>query len=183
MRKSQVVDLLARRLGCRATRLTSLVQRLAEADLLPTASGPPYPDLTPIEIARVLLVGICDEGLGAAPATIMKHGGLPGPGATLEEVLGHTLVRPDSLAPASSSLEVHTSDNPYAVLTVVTADGARSLVFGDMPACETVDRIVSVSGATLYAIAAEIAGRSPADVDALLQGAEQVQRSPEAVEP
>jgi len=181
MRKSECVNLLARRLGCRATRLTNLVQRLAEADLLPTASGPPYPELTPVEIARVLIVAVADEGLGAAPATITKFGGLPGPGSNLEEALGHTLMRPDSLAPASSSLEVHTGDEPYAVLTTVTADGARSLVFGDMPAEEGVERLVNISGSALYAIAAEIAGRSAADVDALLQGAEQVKRSPEAV--
>jgi hypothetical protein len=180
MRKSQVVDLLARRLGVRATRLTSLVQRLAEADLLPTASGPPYPDLTPIEIARALLVGICDEGLGAASATIAKYGGLVGSGATLEQTLGHTLSRLESLAPASNSLEIHAADEPYAVLTVSTADGLRTLVFGDMPAVETVDRIVNVSGAALFAIAAEIAGRSQADVDALLAGAVQVQKRSEA---
>jgi hypothetical protein len=181
MRKSECVNLLARRLGLRATRLTNLVQRLAEADLLPTASGPPYPDLSPIEISRMLLVGICDEGLGAAPSTIEKYGGLRGPGATLEETLGHTLMRPDSLVPASSSLEVHTGDEPYAVLTVITADGARSLVFGGMPDVETVDRIVNVSGAVLFAIAAEIAGKSPADVDQMLAGAEQVQKRSEAV--
>ena len=45
-----------------------------------------------------------------------------------------------------------------------------------------VERTVKISGIALAGIAMEIAGRSPADVDALLQGAEQVQRSPEAVD-
>jgi hypothetical protein len=181
MRKSECVNLLARRLGVRATRLTNLVQRLAEADLLPTASGPPYPDLSSVEIARVLIVAVADEGLGAASATVAKYGGLLGPGATLEQTLGHALSRPDSLAPASSGLEIHTGDKPYAVFTSVSADGARTLVFGEMPAEEGVERLVNISGTALFAIASEIAGRSPADVDALLQGAEQMQQPREAV--
>jgi hypothetical protein len=121
----------------------------------------------------MLIVGICDEGLGAAPATLTKYGGLIGPGSSLEETLGHVLARPEMLAPARSSLEFHTSDEPYAVLTTVTADGPRSLVFGEMPVEEVVDRLANVSGAALFAIAHEIAGMSAADVDALLQGAGQ----------
>jgi len=175
MRKSQIVDLLSRRLGVRATRLTNLVQRLAEAGLLPIAKGPPYPSLSPVEIARMLVVAVTDEGLGAS-ATVAKYGGLPGPGASLEEVLGHALSRPESLAPFSSGLEIHTDDTkPYAVLTTVTADGARTLVFGDMPDVESVDRTVLISGAVLFAVAKEIAGMSAADVDKLLAGAGEMQ--------
>jgi hypothetical protein len=182
MKKSRFSDVLVRRLGLRRGRLNSLVQRAAELGHLPMAIGTSYPQLEPIELARMLLVGICDEGLGSVSAVIQKYGGLAGPGATLEEVLGHSLTRPASFVPSISGLEIHADDNnPYAVLTIVTADGARTLVFGEMPAVEGIERMVSVPGATLYAIAAEIAGRSPADVDALLQGAEQVQRTPEAV--
>jgi hypothetical protein len=168
MRKSQIVDLLSRRLGVRATRLTNLVQRLAEAGLLQITKGPPYASPTPAEIARMVLIAICDDGLGSAPATAAKFGGLLGPGSNLEQALGHALMRPESLAPSCSSLEIHTSDEPYAILTTVTADGARSLVFGEMPDVESVDRTVLISGAALFAIASEIAGVSGADVDALL---------------
>jgi hypothetical protein len=182
MRKSRIVDLLSRRLGVRETRLTNLVQRLAEAGLLPTAKGPPYPDLSPVEIARMLIVAVADEGLGAASATVAKYGGLLGPGASLEEVLAHALSRPESLAPFSSSLEIHTDDTkPYAVLTTVTADGARSLVFGEMPDVETVDRTVLISGAALFAIPSEIAGMSSADVDKLLAGAGEMKPAAAAV--
>jgi hypothetical protein len=103
---------------------------------------------------------------------IQKYGGLIGPGASLEQTLGHSLSRPESLPPSSSALEIHTGDEPYAVLTTVTADGARTLVFGEMPVVETIDRTVNIGGAALFAIASEVAGKSPADADALLEGAD-----------
>ncbi|MET4804604.1 hypothetical protein [Bradyrhizobium sp. LB11.1] len=177
MRKSRVCDLLARRLGLRENRITSLAQRLAEAGLLPTASGPPYPDLSPVEVARMLIVGVTDEGLGAAPKTTTKYGGLIGPSATLEEVLAHALSRPESIAPCRSSLEIHQSDEPYAVLTTAQPDGPRTLVFGKLADTETVDRLVTVPGSALFAIASEINGVSAADVDALLEGVGQQQSS------
>ena len=181
MRKAQLADVLSRRLGIRLGRISSLTQCASEADLLPTASGPPYPDLSSVEVARMLLIAMCDEGLGCVPRTLEKYGGLPGPGATLEETLGHTLARPDSLAPASSAMEIHTGDQPYVLLTIITADGARTLVFGEIPAVEGIERMVSVPGSALFAIAAEIAGRSPADVDQMLAGTGEMQQPREAV--
>jgi len=171
MRKSQVVDLLARRLGVRATRLTSLTQRLADAGLVHVSSGPPYADVTPTEVARILLVAVADEGLAAAPATVERYGQLRGRSSTLEAALAHALARPEALPPARSGLELHVGDQPYAVLTTVSADGALSNVFGDLPAVETVDRIVTVSGGALFAIAQEIGGMSAAEVAALLGSA------------
>jgi hypothetical protein len=168
MRKAQMADVLSRRLGIRVGRISSLTQCASEADLLPTASGVPYPELTPVEIARMLLIATCDEGLGCVPRTIEKYGGLLGPGSTFEQALGHALMRPESLAPSCSSLEVHTGDAPYAVFTVATADGTRTLVFGTMPAVESVERTVLISGAALFAIASELAGMSAVDVDKLL---------------
>jgi hypothetical protein len=172
MRKSQVVDLFARRLGLRATRLTSLAQRLSDADLLPVSSGPPYVDLKPIEVARLMLAGLCDEGLGGAARTVQRYGRLQGRTSSLVESLAHTVQRPESLPPACSGLEIHQSDDqPYALMTVVTGDGATTNVYGNMPDVETVDRLVIVPGAALFAIASEINGMSSADVDALLEGA------------
>jgi hypothetical protein len=160
MRKSQAVDMLARHLGLRATRLTSLVQRLSEAALLPTASGPPYPDLTPVEIARMLIVAVCDEGLGAAPATIQRYGPLRSASVDLETALGHALMRPEAVLPAHSSLVIHVSDAPSAVLTTMTPDGSREQIFADPWRQDGVERAVKVSGAALAGIAAEIAGTS-----------------------
>jgi hypothetical protein len=160
MRKSQAVDMLARHLGLRATRLTSLAQRLSEAALLPTASGPPYPDLTPVEIARMLLVAVCDEGLGAAPATIQRYGTLRSASVDLETALAHALMRPESVLPAHSGLVIHTGDAPSAVLTTMTPDGSREQIFADPWRQDGVERTVKVSGAALAGIAAEIAGAS-----------------------
>jgi hypothetical protein len=128
----------------------------------------------------MLIVGICDEGLGASPKTIAKYGDLLGLGATLAEVLAHALSRPESLAPARSGLEIHTGDAPYAALTTVSEGGARTLVFGDMPTEEGVERMINVSGAALFAIAHEIAGMSAVDVDTVLEGAAHVQKPSEA---
>lgn len=78
------------------------------------------------------------------------------------------------LAPSRSGLEIHQSDDqPYALLSVINGDGAATNVYGTIPDSETVDRLVNVSGAALFAIAHEIAGMSAADVDALLEGAGQ----------
>lgn len=129
MRKAQVVALTARRCGLRETRLTSLVQRLSDAELLPVSKGPPYVDLSPVEIARILIVGLVDEGLAAAPKTAAKYGGLLGPGSTFEESLGHSLARPETFVPSRSGLEIHSGSDAHAVLTLCSADGPRSLVF------------------------------------------------------
>lgn len=174
MRKSQAVAMLARHLNTRATRLTSLAQRLAEADLLPTASGPPYPCLSPVEIARLLIIGICDEGLGGAPRTVEKYGSLLGSKVvTLESALAHALQRPESVPAAHSGLKIVTGDCPSARLVTVSADGSREQMFGE-PSFGSVERIVTVSGSVLHAIASELSGgKSQEDVDALL-GAAQV---------
>jgi hypothetical protein len=116
----------------------------------------------------MLLVAIADSGLAAAPDTIRRFGGLVGRSSTLEAALAHALARPELLPPARSGLEMHVGDRAYAILTVVSADDARSNVFGDLPDAENIDRLVTVSGSAMFAIAQEIAGRTPAEVDALL---------------
>ncbi|PDT75744.1 hypothetical protein CO675_20200 [Bradyrhizobium sp. C9] len=155
MRKSECVNLLARHLGVRATRLTSLTQRLAEAELLPTACGPPYPDLEPVEIVRMLLVGICDEGIGAAPKTVERYCGLHCGTIDLETALAHALSRPESVLAAHASLRISTGDHPQAILITVSPDGLREQVFGE-PSFGSVERIVTVSGSALAAVSDEI---------------------------
>jgi hypothetical protein len=172
MRKSQVVDLLARRLGLRATRLTSLAQRLSDAGMLPISAGTPYPDLLPVEVARVMLAGLCDSGLGAAARTVQRYGSLQGRTSSLVEALAHAIQRPETLPPACNGLEIHQSDDgPYVLMTVVTGDGATTNVYGNLPGVETVDRLVVVPGAALWAIAMELANTSAEEVDRLLEGA------------
>lgn len=185
MRKSQLADTLARRLGLRLGRINSLTQCAAETDLLPTACGPPYPELSPIEIARMVLIATCDEGLGCVRRTINKYGGLTCTeiNSTFEATLGHALTRPERLPASHSELTIHTGDAPSAVLTVATPDGLREYLFAgsNTMQSEGIERTVRVSGVALAGIAMEIAGRSPADVDALLQGANEMQQPREAV--
>ena len=172
MRKSQYVDVLSRRLNVRRGRLVSLVQRASEAGLLQTnASRRPDFDVEPIEAARMLILAIVDEGLAAVGHTVEKYGQLRGRSSTLEEALSHALQRPEILVPCKSGLELHSGDQPYAVLTTFSADGARTMVFGDMPETENVDRLVTVSGSALFAVSHEIAGLSEANVTALIRGA------------
>ncbi|WP_426611279.1 hypothetical protein [Bradyrhizobium sp. McL0616] len=133
--------------------------------------GAAYAEVSTIEAARMLLAGVIDEGLAAAPSTVIRFGGLLGPASTtLEGALAHALARPDSLPPICSGLEIHTDSEVYALLTTLTADGAKTAVFGDLPSEETVDRTIVISGAALFAIASELAGRSAGDLDDLLKG-------------
>jgi hypothetical protein len=169
MRKAIAVQMVARRLGLRATRLTSLTQRLAEYGQVHISSGPPYADISPIEVARIMLAGLVDNGLAAAPETVRRFGSIGGRYSTLEAALAHAIARPQLLAPSRAGLELHTGDEPYAVFTISAPDGATTNVFGDMPDAENVDRLVTVSGAALRGIAEEIGGMSAAEVDALLE--------------
>lgn len=181
VKKSKFSDVLVLRLGLRRGRLNSLVQRAAELGQLPMAVGTHYPQLEPVELARMLLLGICDRGLASAGSVIVKYGGLPGRGATLEQSLGHALTRA-LFAPSCGGLEIHTNDDePYAVLSTITADGPRIMIFGEMPEVESVDRLVNISGVVLFAIASEVAGRSAVDVDAMLAGTAEMQPRSEVV--
>jgi hypothetical protein len=169
MRKAIAVQMVARRLGLRPTRLTGLTQRLADSGQVHISSGPPYADISPIEVARIMLAGLVDNGLAAAPETVRRFGGLGGRSSTLEAALAHAIARPQLLAPSRAGLELHTGDEPYAVFTISAPDGAITNVFGDMPGDESVDRIVTVSGAALRGISEEGFGCMSADeADALL---------------
>jgi hypothetical protein len=169
MRKAIAVQMVARRLGLRATRLTSLTQRLADSGMIHVSSGPPYADISPVEVARIMLAGLVDNGLAAAPETVRRFGSLAGRSSTLEAAIAHAIARPQLLAPSRSGLELHTGDEPYAVFTVSAPDGALSNVFGDLPGDENVDRIVTVSGAALRGVAEEgFGGMSADETDALL---------------
>jgi hypothetical protein len=172
LRKAELAEVISRRLGVRKGRLISLVQRLSEAGQLRTNSSRRLDfDLTPIEAARMLIIALVDTGLAAAPETTELYGRLSGRGSNFEEALGHALARPTMIAPTRSGLEIHTdSDSPYVAMTIVTPDGVTTQVYGDMPDAENVDRLVTVSGGALFAIAQEFAGLSQADVDRLLEG-------------
>ena len=170
MNKRAFCDVLSRRLGVRRGRLTSLVQRLSDSGQIRTNhSRRPDFDLIPVEMARMLLVGLVDNGLAQAASTVERYGQLRGRSSTLEQSIGWALARPESIVPMRSGIEIHTGDQPYAVFTVVGADGATTNVFGDIAEPENVDRLVTVSGAALRGIAMEVSGCTPGEVDALIR--------------
>jgi hypothetical protein len=166
MRKRQAASMTSRHLGVKLTRLINIMQRLAEAGLLPVSHGPPFPQVSPVEVARILLASVVDRGIAAAPATVARYGGFLGRGSNLEDAIGHSLRRPETLVPAKSSLIIHSR---FALLTTAQPDGRRTDVFGEIDDDEPVGRIVTVSGVALRGIAEEFAGQSPRDVSALLQ--------------
>jgi hypothetical protein len=165
MRKRQAAIMISRHLGVKLTRLINITQRLAEAGLLPISHGPPFPQLLPTEVARMLIAAVVDEGIAAAPATVARYGGLLGRDSNLQESLAHALARPQTLVPSKSSLIIHSG---YALLTTARPDGRHTAVFGEIDDEEPVGRIVQVSGAALRGIAEEFGGMSSAEVCALL---------------
>lgn len=175
MRKAQFVNLLARRLSCRAGRLTSLVQRATESGHLRTNAGRrPDFDLETDELGRMVLLAAIDEGLAQAATVIQRYGALycAATNSTLESTLGFTLTRPERLPPAHSSLTIFSGDAPSATLTVHTPDGLREYLFfgGDGVPPSGIERTVTISGTALFGIAKEFGGASAAEVDALLDG-------------
>jgi hypothetical protein len=130
-------------------------------------------------------MAVCDEGLGCVPRTVEKYGQLrcAAINSNLETTLGHTLTRPERVPPSHSSLTIFTGDAPSAILAVATPDGIREYYFAGptnvLPG--GVERTVKIGGAMLFAVAKEINGTSPADVDALLEGATEMKPAAEAV--
>jgi hypothetical protein len=72
MRKSEACGAVARRLNLSLSRVEALVQRVSEAGLLPVARGSDRPDLGSLELARLLLAAIVDNGLGNAPRSVQE---------------------------------------------------------------------------------------------------------------
>ncbi len=76
MRKTEACAIVARKLNLPLGRVTHLVQRASEGGQLPMGRGGDRPDLSPLELARVLIAAICDRGLGAASQSVQEFSGL-----------------------------------------------------------------------------------------------------------
>lgn len=174
MRKAQFVDLLSRRLGCRAGRLTGLAQRATESGHLRANAGRRSDfDLETDELGRMVLLAAVDEGLAQAAIMIERYGALycAATNSILESMLGFSLTRPERFPPAHSSMTIFTGDSPSAALTVATPDGLREYLFfgGDGVPASGIERVVMIGGPALFGIAGELAGKTPAEIDALLE--------------
>jgi len=78
MRKSNVVEILARRLGATPSRIDAIAQRLADAGKLSRASGSRRypPDLAEPEIVALFIAVIADNGLGSVRETVEQFAGM-----------------------------------------------------------------------------------------------------------
>ncbi|MGY3117919.1 hypothetical protein ACVWXQ_001856 [Bradyrhizobium sp. S3.14.4] len=145
MRKRRATQVVARRLGLNFNRVAALVQRASEGGLLPVACGSDRPHLTNMEMGRLLIVAIADNGLGNVPATVREFSALESNGLRFDDWLEGCVagrVRLDGL------LSVIFQPDPAAV-TVLTS--ARQLDFGS-PAPTPTTRVVAISGEALRAI-------------------------------
>jgi hypothetical protein len=76
MIRSQAVEIVSRRLGLNAGRTAALVRRAADGGLLPKANGRDIPDLGSLEVGRLFLACVVDNGLGNAARSVQEFSAL-----------------------------------------------------------------------------------------------------------
>ncbi|MFK4537926.1 hypothetical protein ABIA00_006109 [Bradyrhizobium ottawaense] len=146
MRKRRACQVVARRLGLNMNRVAALVQRASEAGLLPVATGRARPDLSNLEIARLLIAATADNGLGNVPTTVREFERLEAEGGLqfcdwLESLVAGRI---DTDAIRGIVLQVE----PEPGATVITE--SSRLHFG--PASASAARAISVTGDALRSI-------------------------------
>lgn len=163
MRKSHVVEILARRLGTTPSRVDAIAQRLADAGKLSRAEGSRRypPDLAEPEIVALLIGVIADRGLGNVRESVETFSALTtDDGQRFDRILTDILFGPTSVlshvivrqAPAGVSL---------------TINGNHAL-FGAERSSATATKAAIVPGEAITAIAAELQEATPAQADAMV---------------
>lgn len=163
MRKSNVVEILARRLGATPSRVDAIAQRLADAGKLSRAEGSRRypPDLAEPEIVSLIIGTIADNGLGNVRETVELFSGLTNHlGQRFDRFLSDILFGPTSVlshvivrhAPAGVSL---------------TINGAH-MVFGEERSSATATKAAIIPGESIIAIAAELQDATPEQADAMV---------------
>jgi hypothetical protein len=161
MRKSQVADIVARRLGVAPSRVANLTARLADAGQLSKTTGSRRhpPDLAEHEVVNLLLAVITDTGLGDAVRNVEFFAALRGPAGRFDAVLADLLFGPPRTVrhviirhkPAGASMVLDGDHTPFGL---PASDGGATDV-----------RVIP--GAALAAIAAELRGLSAGQADAV----------------
>lgn len=178
MRKSELAELFARRLGAPPGRITSILQRATEAGLLPKASGSDRPVLSRRDIATALIAVVADEGLGSVARAVSRYGSMRCAriGETLENALANLLDADDLHVLSQTTLVVFKDERaPAALITGITSDGAQHAVFvhGDpanaAASIKGATTSVRVDGTALAGIAMELAGEEHTKVDVALK--------------
>ncbi|MGY4313730.1 hypothetical protein [Bradyrhizobium sp. JR3.5] len=151
MRKRRACQAVARRLGLNVNRVAALVQRCSENGLLPVATGSARPNLTNIELARLLIAVIADNGLGNVPATVRDFSALEASGLRFDDWLEGVVAGRVNLA-GVLSLAIQTKPQP--AVSVIT--GSARLQFGE-PTADTAKGLV-ISGDVLRSIVGDFNG-------------------------
>ncbi|QND51526.1 hypothetical protein HB779_06135 [Phyllobacterium sp. 628] len=164
MRKSQVAEVLSRRLNIPAGRVDGLIMRLSDAGMIPKAEGARRypPEVDEADILKMVLAVIADRGLGNVKESVEQYWQLSNEhgrrfGHLLNEILfgppsdvGHVILRHD---PVGVSL---------------TLNGQHT-VFGAEAPVKTAAKASIVPGYALTAIAAELQGHGPSQADSMIE--------------
>ena len=158
--RSTAIEILCRRLDTSSGRLTGLAQRIADAGMLPRAVGRDIPNLCSLELARLFLAAVADNGLGRAAATVTEFEALVTEnGVTLGDVLSG-IFRGDTGQPGDAAFQLEPA---AAMLTV----GTNALYFGSDLQAGSAVRITHIPSQIMKAITYEFSGHSPEEADKL----------------
>lgn len=156
MHLSQVVQILARRLGARPGRVSAIGSRLQHVGRIPIADGSRRypPEIDDEHVALLLVATLADRGLGVVPATTEAY-------AAMTSALGHRLFE---TVLAIVRGQVKPGDFILREGGVHGVVDGQHTVFGN-PAENGPARFAT--GPTMAAIAAELQGASPSQADAI----------------
>jgi hypothetical protein len=164
MRKSQIVEILARRLNILPSRVHHIAARLADDGQISKAEGSRRypPELHEIEVARLVLATLADHGLGNVHSSVEAFSHLTSQnGLRFGDVLAEVLFGP----PVDVGHVILRHDPPGVSLTI---NGGHH-VYGTEAPAKTAAKASIVPGYALMAIAAELQGHVPTQADSLVE--------------
>lgn len=157
MHLSQVVQILARRLGVRPSRVSAIGSRLQHVGRIPIADGSRRypPEVGDEHVALLLIAVLADRGLGVVPATTEAFASMASPE-------GHRLFET-----VLAVVRGHAQPGDF----IFREGGVHGVVDGQhtmfsSPAENGTARFAT--GPTMAAIAAELQGASPSQADAIV---------------
>ena len=162
MRKSNVVEILARRLGATPSRIDAIAQRLADAGKLSRASGSRRypPDLAEPEIVALFIAVIADNGLGSVRETVEQFAGMTNEKGQRLDLTLTTLL----FGPPREFQHLIARQSPAGLSMVFQRNHQQ---FGSAPTEYGATAARIVTGNALMSIAAELQGATPEQADAL----------------
>jgi len=160
MRKSEVIEILARRLRILPSRIHHIADRLGDANVVSKTSGSKRfpPDLSEPEITALVIGVIADAGLGNSVRTVATFSSLPSSVGTFGNVLQTML-----FGPYSDMGHLIIRNEPAGIST--TIHGSH-IVFGAEASEKAATKARIIPGDALIAIAAELQGHKAQSADA-----------------